>query len=274
VPVATLTSAAPIVTAEWLLDEGIAAGVCVVDTRRASEYLDGHVPGAACFQLGSLLVEDSSREALGRLGAAAQRALAQRGIGPDAHVVLIDDNDGSAAVGAFICELAGVRAVSVLQGGVRAWIHAGGDTEVTPSAHAAVPFTAPISLATVASFEDLADARRAGVRLVDTRSQLEHEGIVGPPCCPYRGHIPGSIHLEWSHLLAASGDLHGPERVRREAHHVGLSEDDEIIVYCHSGLRSAIAGLALRAAGFTRVRNSLGSWHEWSQRGLLGTLEQ
>ena len=49
---------------------------------------------------------------------------------------------------------------------------------------------------------------------------------------------------------------------------MGLREDDEIIVYCHTGQRSAVAGLALRAAGFTNVRNYLGSWHEWSKRGM------
>jgi thiosulfate/3-mercaptopyruvate sulfurtransferase len=81
------------------------------------------------------------------------------------------------------------------------------------------------------------------------------------------------VHLEWTALLSATGDLHGPERIRDEAHHVGLNEHDEIIVYCHSGQRSAIAGLALRAAGFANVRNSLGSWHEWSLRGLSNGVE-
>src|SRR5205085_2004737 len=95
-------AAPPIVSADWLLRHE--ADVLVVDTRRASDYLDGHVPGSASFQLGALLVEDTSRPALEQLGIAAQAALAARGIGPDSHVVLVDDNDGSASVGVFVCE--------------------------------------------------------------------------------------------------------------------------------------------------------------------------
>lgn len=267
-------TAPPVVSASWLLERAESSDIAVIDTRRASDYLDGHVPGAASFQLGALLVEDTSRDSLHKLGTAAQHALAQRGVSADAHLVLLDDNDGSASVGAFVCELAGARAVSAVHGGIRAWIHAGGSLEAAPADRAAVDFDADVSFETVATFEDLVAAGQTGTRVVDTRSQLEFEGIIGSSCCPYRGHIPGALNLEWSHLLAASGDLLGPDRIREQAQHVGLHEDDDIIVYCHTGLRSAVAGLALRAAGFTRVRNSLGSWHEWSSRGMVGALEQ
>ena len=269
--VAALTKS-PLVSAAWLLEN--TADVVFVDTRRASDYVDGHVPGAASFQLGSLLVEDTSREALDQLGAAAQDALAARGITAADHVVLVDDGDGSAAVGLFVCELAGVRTVSVVDGGMRAWVRAGGEVESAPAAHEAVDFEGTVSLASAASFEDLVEASAGGVHLVDARSQLEHEGIVGSPCCPYRGHIPGSLNLEYSHLLAATGDIRGAHSIRAEAQHLGLGQDDPIIVYCHSGHRSAVAALALRSAGFSNVRNSFGSWHEWSHRGLVGDLEE
>ena len=45
---------------------------------------------------------------------------------------------------------------------------------------------------------------------------------------------------------------------------VGLPEGAEIVAYCHSGSRSALAALALRAAGYD-ARNYPGSWHEWSR---------
>lgn len=264
-------TAAPIVTASWL--EANLDRVIVIDTRRVTDYLDGHVAGAVSFPLGALLVEDTSTAELSRLATAAQSALAARGISSADTVVLMDDNDGSASVGVFICELAGVHAASAVHGGIRAWLHAGGELENAPTDRAAAPFETTVSLKTVASFEDVQEAAARGAQLVDTRSQLEHEGIVGSPCCPYRGHIPGSVNLEWSHLLAATGDLHGPDRIREEAHAVGLREDDEIIVYCHTGQRSAVAALALRAAGFTNVRNYLGSWHEWSKRGMPSSPE-
>ena len=48
----------------------------------------------------------------------------------------------------------------------------------------------------------------------------------------------------------------------------GLPPDAEIVCYCHSGARSALAVLALRSAGFN-ARNYTGSWHEWSRHAEL-----
>jgi thiosulfate/3-mercaptopyruvate sulfurtransferase len=56
-----------------------------------------------------------------------------------------------------------------------------------------------------------------------------------------------------------------PEEIRAL---VGLPEGAEIVAYCHSGSRSAVAAMALRAAGY-RARNYPGSWHEWSRHDEL-----
>ena len=56
-----------------------------------------------------------------------------------------------------------------------------------------------------------------------------------------------------------------PEAIREL---VGLPAGAEIVAYCHSGSRSALATLALRSAGY-RARNYAGSWHEWSRHGEL-----
>ena len=44
---------------------------------------------------------------------------------------------------------------------------------------------------------------------------------------------------------------------------VGAPEGSEVIAYCHSGSRSAMAAQILEAAGYD-ARNYVGSWHEWS----------
>jgi thiosulfate/3-mercaptopyruvate sulfurtransferase len=255
-----------IVTSEWLADE--LDSVVVIDTRPAREFVDGHVPGAISLPLGSVIIEDSSPLALRRLGIAVQTALSRAGIEQDARIVLIDDGDGSASYGVFLCEVAGVSEAAAVHGGMRAWRKAAEALEFGPTTRSSTQFTIEPTLATVATIDDMKDAERLGLRMVDTRSQLEHEGIVGTPCCSCRGHIPGSLHLEWVTLLSATGDLHGPDRIREEAQRIGLTPEHDIVVYCHSGHRSAVAGLALRAAGFTKTRNSLGSWHEWCLRDL------
>ena len=43
-----------------------------------------------------------------------------------------------------------------------------------------------------------------------------------------------------------------------------LSADEEIVVYCHHGMRSGMAAEWLREQGFHRVRNLIGGIDRWS----------
>ncbi len=248
--------------------------VVVLDTRAAVAFEAGHVAGSISLPLDALLVDDSSRPALERLAAAARATLAARGVAPVDHVVLVDDCDGSAALGGAICELAGMRHVSVVHGsGIDAWRVLGGETG--SGAHEQVPVAATAwagvdsRTSAVAAFEDVVDAVVEGTAcVVDARSQLEHEGIIGAPCCEHRGAIPGSVHVEWTAFFDMFGAPRAVDRIVELMDHVGLGSDDHIIVACHAGHRAAIATRVLRAAGFRDVRLSLGSWHEWVARGL------
>lgn len=271
-PVAAVT-APLLVDGHWLVEH--VDDVVVIDTRRADAYAAARVPGARSLPLDALLVEDSSRPALERLSLVAQRALAGLGVVPEDHVLLVDDADGSASLGAVVCELAGLRRVSAMWGsGTDAWQSHGLALDRTPPSAPAVAHpdswahAAPDTSA-IAAFEDVVDALVTGTgRVVDARSQLEHEGIVGAPCCPARGAIPGSVHLEWTALFGLAGDPLPAERVHVIARHMGIDPDAPIIVSCHAGHRAAIAARVLRSVGFSDVRVSLGSWHEWATRGL------
>ncbi len=53
-----------------------------------------------------------------------------------------------------------------------------------------------------------------------------------------------------------------PTRMRSGPSSV-LPKGAEVIAYCHSGGRSAMAVQALGAAGYV-ARNYVGSWHEWA----------
>jgi thiosulfate/3-mercaptopyruvate sulfurtransferase len=104
--------------------------------------------------------------------------------------------------------------------------------------------------------EELA-SRLGEVRVIDVRSTGEYEGTRGYPGDPRQGHIPGAEHLDVRDLMAMDID-----QIRAR-----LGERREIVVYCHSGRRSAYAAEILRAAGY-EARNYVGSWHEWSRTEL------
>jgi thiosulfate/3-mercaptopyruvate sulfurtransferase len=98
--------------------------------------------------------------------------------------------------------------------------------------------------------------RRDELLVLDVRTEAEFTGESGYPCDPRQGHIPGARHVELSDLL-----VRAPAELREL---VGLPEGAEVVAYCHSGSRSAMAVQALRAAGY-EARNYAGSWHEWSR---------
>jgi thiosulfate/3-mercaptopyruvate sulfurtransferase len=102
--------------------------------------------------------------------------------------------------------------------------------------------------------------RLGAVAIVDVRSAFEFDGSTGYPCDPRQGHIPGAIHLDVSRLV----DL--PAEQIQGA--LGVDSGAEVIVYCHSGGRSAVAAQMLRGLGYD-ARNYPGSWHEWSRHDEL-----
>lgn len=74
--------------------------------------------------------------------------------------------------------------------------------------------------------------------------------------------------MEWTELLE-DGRFKSPDAIRALLAARGINPDDELAPYCHRGARSANTYYALRYAGCTKVRNFIGSWHEWSARADL-----
>jgi thiosulfate/3-mercaptopyruvate sulfurtransferase len=103
-------------------------------------------------------------------------------------------------------------------------------------------------------------ARLGDVALLDVRAPHEFDGSLGKACDPRQGHIPGAQNLDVHRLL-------GMTQAEIEAA-LGLTVGDEVVAYCHSGSRSALATELLRALGY-EARNYVGSWHEWSRRDDL-----
>jgi thiosulfate/3-mercaptopyruvate sulfurtransferase len=83
------------------------------------------------------------------------------------------------------------------------------------------------------------------------------------------GTIPGSINLEWKQNLTADGHFKAPQDLRAMYAAAGVTPEREVVAYCQGGYRGAHSYVALRSAGFPRVRNYLGSWKEWGDRDDL-----
>ncbi len=253
-----------VVDAAWLAAHLGEDGLVVGDVRGPNAHSRGHIPGSRPLVLGS--PPPGADEATVReLAKEVALRLRRHGITGEERLVLVDRGDGVGAMpAAQMAELAGHPRVAILLGGLAAWEGelAEGPVELEPVREAALepnPHALPTRQELAARLDDPA------LTLFDVRREEEYTGRRGNQCDPRQGHIPGARRVDLEPFFTGPGVPEPPERIREL---VGLPEGAEIVAYCHSGSRSALATLALRSAGYD-ARNYAGSWHEWSRHAEL-----
>lgn len=82
-------------------------------------------------------------------------------------------------------------------------------------------------------------------RLIDTREDDEWRA----------GRMVGAEHI-------------GRGVIERDIIDKAPDKDEELVLYCGGGFRSALAADNLQRMGYTRVRSLAGGWREWNKRGL------
>ncbi|AKQ67537.1 Molybdopterin biosynthesis protein MoeB [Myxococcus hansupus] len=85
---------------------------------------------------------------------------------------------------------------------------------------------------------------RAPVKLLDVRESDEYAG----------GRLPGALHIPRGYL-----ELRVEGQVQR---------DEEVVVYCAGGTRSALAAKTLKELGYERVASLAGGYNRWSDAAL------
>ncbi len=253
----------PVVDAAWVAERLDEPGLLLADVRGPNAHTRAHIPGSIPLVLGSP-APVTDRDVLASLAAEVGLRLRRHGVTGEERLVLYDGGDGiGASASAQLAELAGHPAVAVMAGGLAGWKGEleQGVVELDKNRIELDPrFEAVPTLAELHGRLD-----DPTLTILDVRRGDEFTGRAGYPCDPRQGHIPGARHLEVGLLFARPGTPLPAEEIRAL---VALAEGAEIVVYCHSGSRSALAAMALRWAGY-RARNYPGSWHEWSRHDEL-----
>ena len=259
-----MTGFASVVDAAWLREHLDEPDLVVGDVRGPNAHTRGHIPGSRPLVLGSP-PPGADQAAVAELAKEVALRLRRHGITGKERLVLVDRGDGVGAMpAAQMAELAGHPRVAILLGGLAAWQGelAEGTVELEPVREASLepnPHALPTRQELASRLDDPA------LTILDVRREEEYTGNRGNACDPRQGHIPGAKRVQVDTLFAPEGGLLAVERIREL---VGAPEGAEVVAYCHSGSRSALATLALRAAGYD-ARNYAGSWHEWSRHPEL-----
>jgi thiosulfate/3-mercaptopyruvate sulfurtransferase len=238
----------------------------VLDTRPAHEFAHGQIPGAVHLDLWGVSLIDTSEAPLRAFMWMIGHQFSLRGVAAERPVVAYDTDSGLRAARAFwFLEYLGHPKVRVLDGGFRAWQRAGLPISTDPVAPAASTWHGTAQADRLATWQDVRSRLgQAGTAIVDTRSEEEYRGRLVR--ARRGGAIPGAVHLEWTENLTADGCYKSAADLRAMYAAVGVTADREVVTYCQGGYRAAHTYLALRLAGFPRVRNYTGSWKEWGDR--------
>ena len=225
------------------------------------EYAAGHIPGARHADLERDLSAAPGKAGRHPLPDRADLATCLRtwGIRNDSRVVCYDQNS-SAFAGRFwwLVRWLGHADVSVLDGGLDAWIAGGFETEAESVSPDQGDFTERSPLTRTCSPEDLPDAN---VNLLDARDAARFRGE-SEPLDSVAGHIPGALCVPFVNNLAG-GQFKSPEVLRKQFRTQAIHPESEIVCYCGSGVTATHNILALLLAGYPEPALYPGSWSEW-----------
>jgi thiosulfate/3-mercaptopyruvate sulfurtransferase len=176
--------------------------------------------------------------------------------------VAYDSTGGTSAARAWwLLRWAGVPGVRLLDGGLAAWLSAGGTLETGEvTAPAGDVVLVPGALATLDT-DGAAGLASSGV-LFDARAGERYRGEV-EPVDPRAGHIAGAVSAPTSENLDADGRFLGAQALRDRFAALGVPGAPRVGVYCGSGVTAAHEVAALASIGVEAALYP-GSWSQWS----------
>ena len=241
----------------------------------AAAFAGGHLPGAVHLDIDDDLADPRGYGAPGRHPLPRPEAFAavMRRIGIHAHDLVVGYDDVGGWVAArllWMLESLGHWAVAVLDGGIQAWVAAGGElTAAVPSYPASSADELHLGATWTGVIEREELKRQLGsVVLLDARATARYRGET-EPIDPVAGHIPTARSAPIDGNLAgpAGTFLPGDELAARFRHLGADGAEGPVVTSCGSGVSALHHALALRVAGLPDPILYVGSYSDWSRSG-------
>jgi thiosulfate/3-mercaptopyruvate sulfurtransferase len=268
----------PLVSASWLKDAAGRPDVVMLDATYYlpnenkdpyALFLAARIPGAWFFDIDAVTDSTASLPHMLPTPEVFGAAVAALGVSAQSHVVAYDQRGiFSSARLWWMFRVFGHKNVSVLDGGLPAWIAAGGAVEAgAPAPAAAGDFAAGFRPERVRALADMRQNLVTGdERVLDARAAGRFDGSVPEPRAGMRsGHIPGAVSLPFTDLLE-NGRMLPPTKLREKFAAAGVGADTKVVTSCGSGVTAAVLTLGLALAGLPEGALYDGSWSEWGSR--------
>ena len=276
----TAHAAQPLVDVAWVKANGGKPGVVILDIRNKLDggsrkaFEAGHIPGAVYsdyLKAGWRAKVDGVPGQLAPLPK-LEALIGGLGIGNESHVVVVAAgvsalDMGSATRVYWTFKVLGHDAVSILDGGYKAYKNAGHPVERGWNAPTPAVFKAALRREMIADRKAVRAAIKAGTPLIDFRPPEQYRGKKAHKAAKRPGTIPGAVNLPEGKLTQRGGYFVGAGRVEALLGEVGLTGEGEQISFCNTGHWASLGWFAAsEIGGNKKVKLYDGSMVDWSAR--------
>ena len=262
-----------IVNVDWLYENLENPSVRIIDCRFVlgspgkglDSYVKEHISGALYFDLekdmSSRVAKHGGRHPMPELDRIIDK-LGTAGIDADTKVVAYDDQDGMMASRFWwLLKYLGHDQVYVLDGGFSKWLSKGYPVDDEIPTVPRKEFQENIQhnlLSNVDEVKQNIEPKEA--YLIDSRAEDRYLGK-NETVDKKAGHIPGALNYFWKEVMNEQNEWKNLDELKERFKQI--NSDNQIIVYCGSGVSACPNILALNELGFNNVKLYIGSWSDW-----------
>ena len=231
-----------------------------------ARYVASHISGAIFFDIEAL--SDRSTPLPHMMPTAETFSLDMSALGIDDRMAIcIYEQEGvfSAPRAWWMLRTFGARDVSILDGGLRAWVEAGLPTCSGPVHRTPANFHATLDREAVRDFPQMQQLIAGRGQILDARSAGRFTGDAPEPRSGISsGHMPGATSIPYTELVE-DGRIKSVEQLHKVFEARGVDLKQPITTTCGSGVTAAVIALGLEIAGADHVSLYDGSWAEYAQ---------
>lgn len=265
-------AAQPLLTPQELQAKLADANVRVIDIRDAKGYGAGHIPGAVHAPYGQWrgpANNPGELPALPKLTTLVQSL----GLTPGTHAVVVSSGADATDFGAsarvyWTLKVLGLKELSVLNGGVKAWSEAKLSLNTETVKVAASSYQPQLDNALIATTDEvLQNVKSKDAVLVDARPAAFFNGETRAPTAKVPGTLPDAVnvqHDKW--FTPGSSTFVNVDQAKQIAASTPVDPSKDTVSFCNTGHWAATNWFALsEVVGQKNVKLYAGSMAEWSQ---------
>jgi len=282
--VAATTEPGPLVDVAWIKENSCAQGVRVLDIRssisgdREADYQSAHIPCAVYTDYMKGGWRTKVKDVVGQLPPVdnLEKLIGSLGIDNDTHVVIYHAGTSALDLGSatrvyWTFKVLGHDKVSILNGGIAAYVAAEAPTSRVAQKPESKQFKAALRQDMLIGKEDVAKALNGATALVDYRPSDNYQGINRHPAAKRNGTLPGARNVPEAWLTENNGGkLRDRETLAKLFKLAEVPTDGEQIAFCNTGHWASLGWfVSSEIMGNRQTKMYDGSMVEWSADAAL-----